>query len=147
MTATLVSPAAGGAPKWAQHDYEYGISDSASQLYRHAADARRHFDEALSHRERTVEEQFTLLARRWEDATAHLSSSTALFMHPAYQHIIGLGRAALPSLLRDLAATGNHWFWALRAISGENPVPREDQGDVDRMTNAWLAWGMANGLL
>lgn len=44
-------------------------------------------------------------------------------MHPAYQQIIGMGEKALPLILRDLRdrPTG-HWFWALNAITGEEPT-------------------------
>lgn len=93
-----------------------------------------------------VEEEFRELAATWRRETEHLSS-TSVFTHPAYQRIIGLGSKAVPFILRDLASTGAQWFWALRAITGENPVRPEDTGDVRRMTEAWLAWGETRALL
>lgn len=87
------------------------------------------------------------LAERWREETEFSSSVTALFMHPAYQEIIGLGRDVLPFIIQDLAVTGSNWFWALRAISGENPVPPEERGQVDRMTARWLEWGHMHGYL
>jgi hypothetical protein len=48
-------------------------------------------------------------------------------------------------MLADLRDTGSHWFWALREITGENPVAPEDRGYVDRMIQAWLAWGRERG--
>ena len=92
-----------------------------------------------------LEEEFRNLAAQWREETEHLSSTDA-FTHPAYQRIIGLGRDVVPLILRDLAATGAHWFWALRAITGENPVGEEDAGYVRRMTQAWLEWGRREGL-
>lgn len=89
---------------------------------------------------------FSELARRWKAETEHLSSA-AIFAHPAYQQIIGLGPDAIPLLLHDLQQTGAHWFWALRAITGENPVPREDAGYVGRMADAWIDWGARRGLV
>lgn len=68
-------------------------------------------------------------------------------MHPAYQQIIGMGPEVVPLLLRDLAETESHWFWALRVITNDNPVPPEHRGRVDRMISAWLSWGMRNNLL
>jgi hypothetical protein len=38
-----------------------------------------------------------------------------------------------------------HWFWALVAITGENPVPLAVQGHVTAMTDAWLKWSRENG--
>ena len=66
-------------------------------------------------------------------------------MHPAYQQIVGMGRSAVPFILKELANGPGHWFWALRAISGEDPVSPKDRGDVLKMTNAWLVWGARNG--
>lgn len=108
-----------------------------------AAAARQHFQQPLSDRAPGVEEWFRALADQWHEETDYLSG-TAVFMHPAYQQIVGMGPAVLPLLLRDLAETESHWFWALRVITNENPVPPEHRGRVDRMISAWLSWGMRN---
>jgi hypothetical protein len=92
-----------------------------------------------------LEEQFRWLADEWERAVAHQSSSRLRYEHPAYRAIIRLGRPAVPLLLRDLKATGRHWFAALRAITGTNPVPPEAAGKVGDMTDAWLRWGVEQG--
>jgi len=90
---------------------------------------------------------FEELALAWSSGTAHLSSPTALVQHPAYRQIIGLGPAVLPLMLRDLAENGRFWFPALNAITGENPIPEDAAGDVERMTEAWIGWGRANDLI
>jgi hypothetical protein len=94
-----------------------------------------------------IEQAFQELAGQWQEETAHLSSQTQIAMHPAYQRIIGLGPVALPLIFRDLERKSNFWFWALRALTGENPVKSEDQGRVGRMTEAWLAFGRERGYL
>ena len=38
------------------------------------------------------------------------------------------------------------WFYALRAITGDNPVTNQIAGDVKKMTEAWVAWGRKRGL-
>jgi hypothetical protein len=91
--------------------------------------------------------RFRVLAERWREDTRFASSATSMFMHPAYQEIIGMGRDALPFILTDLAETRSHWFWALRAITGVDPVSPEDRGYVGRMADRWLEWGHAEGLL
>lgn len=68
-------------------------------------------------------------------------------MDPAYQSIIGMGPDALPFLLEELRENSGHWFWALKAISGVDPVAPRDRGSVSRMKKAWLDWGLAKGLL
>jgi hypothetical protein len=85
-----------------------------------------------------LQRTFSALADEWRRETAPLSSVTSLVLHPAYQRIIGMGRAALPLILAELSRQPDHWFWALRAITGENPVTEEDAGDLRRMRDAWL---------
>ena len=70
---------------------------------------------------------------------------TAMAMHPTYQQIIGMGEPALPLIFQDLRREPDHWFWALGAITGENPVPDAHAGDLDAMTHDWLSWGEAHG--
>lgn len=94
-----------------------------------------------------LEERFRTLATTWHAETDHLSSTTERVLHPSYQQIIGLGPSAVPFLLRDLAETRSHWFWALRAITGEDPVNQDDAGNIRKMTEAWLEWGRRKGYL
>jgi hypothetical protein len=94
-----------------------------------------------------VAEQFKTLAEQWKTATALLSSTTAMVAHPAYQAIVGLGPPVVPLLLRDLEQEPVHWFEALQAISGANPVPPEHWGNIPAMAADWLAWGRQRGLI
>jgi hypothetical protein len=90
---------------------------------------------------------FDELALSWSTDTAHLSSPIKLMKHPAYQRIIALGAPVLPLILRDLSENGRFWFPALNAITGENLVPDDAAGDIERMTSAWIEWGRVNGLI
>lgn len=90
---------------------------------------------------------FRRLRDQWESETAHLSSVTKIILHPAYQRIIGLGPSVVPLLLREIEGEPRDWFWALSAITGRQPVPPEDAGNLRRMAEAWLAWGRANNLI
>ena len=94
---------------------------------------------------RQLATQFRQLAERGWSETRFLSSPTAIATHPAYQRIIGLGPQVIPLILTEMATTPGQWFWALAALTGENPVADSDRGDVAAMTAAWLAWGRANG--
>ena len=85
--------------------------------------------------------RFERLAAEWKHETAHLSSLSMIAEHRAYQEIMGMGKEAIPLILRDLKDSPAQWFWALRSITGESPVRPEDRGDVYAMTAAWLDWG------
>lgn len=93
----------------------------------------------------TVEHRFEQLAQQWKAETALLSDLSKKSMHPAYQRIIGMGQDALPLLLKELESHPSHWFWALRSITGANPVKPENRGRIKRMAQDWLAWGRDHG--
>ncbi len=93
----------------------------------------------------TRKRQFADLAQEWRNATAFTSSATAMAMHPAYQQIIGMGDAALPLIFQELRREPDHWFWALKAITGEDPVAESDRGKIDKMTTAWVNWADQQG--
>lgn len=103
----------------------------------------RHTAEAPS--TESLEERFQRLAAAWHQAVAHHSSSRIRDNHPAYQEIIRMGTAVVPLLLQDLATNRRHWFTALAVITGADPVPPEDAGNISRMTEAWLRWGREHG--
>ena len=88
-----------------------------------------------------VARQFEALAAQWKTATAFTSSATAMVAHPAYQAIIALGPPVVPLLLQELEREPAHWFEALRAITGEDPVARDDWGKMSAMAAAWVKWG------
>jgi hypothetical protein len=102
----------------------------------------------LAARRRRNALKFQALAKEWKAQHGAMSSITEMSMLPAYQRIIGLGEDAIPMILQQLKAEGNEpdqWFWALRAIAGENPVAPEDQGDFLKMAQAWVRWGEGAG--
>lgn len=94
-----------------------------------------------------VESTFRALAQEWKDGCRLTSSTSAMVAHPAYQAIIALGQPAVPLLLQELEREPAHWFEALRAITGEDPVSRDDWGNIPAMTATWLAWGRSRNLL
>ena len=106
-----------------------------------------HFFSPATHSDETLEEKFVRLAQQWKQDTAFTSSVHKMSMHPSYQQIIGTGKPAIPLILEELRREPGHWFWALHAITGIDVIPPCDRGDIPKMTEAWLAWGRANGFL
>ena len=89
--------------------------------------------------------QFAELVASWRAETAGLSSPRAIAGHPAYQRIIELGEPAIPLILQDMKENGGWWYPALRALTGENPVPESARGNPPLNDEAWLQWGLDNG--
>jgi len=91
-------------------------------------------------------QRFQHLAKIWREECAHLSSIREMVLHSAYQQIVGMGPSALPFIFAELERKPDHWFWALRAITGEDPVPSEHRGNVAQMARDWLQWASKRGI-
>lgn len=122
-----------------------GSSPQADELSSDLREVRERLESAASAIRDETRRRFEALSRRWREETRWCSSTTEIAIHPAYQAIIGIGSAALPMILTELRRGADYWFWALKAISNEDPVPPADRGDVARMRAAWLNWGVKKG--
>lgn len=96
--------------------------------------------------ETNVRERFEQMRNAWKEQSQYLSNSAQMAMLWPYQRIIGMGTAVVPLILAELRREADHWFWALEAITGENPVPADCAGNVPAAADAWLRWGRQNGL-
>jgi hypothetical protein len=93
----------------------------------------------------TVEERFRRLEATWQADVRFSSSSTEWKSHPAFQEILSMGEAVVPLMLRDLEQAPHFWVWALPRITGADPVPVADRGNIARMSEVWLRWGKEHG--
>src|SRR5262245_66656210 len=85
--------------------------------------------------------RFGELATQWKRERGPHSSSARLAEHPAYQAIIALGPAVVPLLLRELEREPDHWFRALHALTGANPVPEASRANGRTRAQAWITGG------
>lgn len=92
-------------------------------------------------------QKFTKLAKKWKRETINVSSIQQMVLHPCYQEIIAMGPRAIPLILNQLKREPDFWFWALRALTREDPVTEDIQGDLIEMTKAWLDWGSKHAYL
>lgn len=104
-------------------------------------------ESATSHSRQQTElaTTFYQLVEQWKTETRGISSTEQLSLHPAYQQIIGMGPNVIPLLLRELENNSGRWFWALKAISREEPVTPEQRGKTQEMIEIWLNWGREKG--
>ena len=96
---------------------------------------------------RNIEEEFYSNVVKWKADIEIASSMHDVVLNKAYQRIIGLGPTVIPLILKDLKNYGGLWFWALSALTGENPVKQVDAGRIRKMRETWLAWGAKKGYL
>jgi hypothetical protein len=73
-------------------------------------------------------------------------------LYPAYRdpprvpadHWVGTACGAFAITGSGKARSGR-WFWALKSITREDPVPAGDRGSTPKMVDAWLSWGKQKG--
>jgi len=90
------------------------------------------------------EQKFNMLASTWERNTRMMSSSSDMFLNESYLNIIGMGEKALPFIFLEMQKEPNHWFLALKSITGVDPVLPVDRGNIAKMTETWIKWGKDN---
>ena len=90
-----------------------------------------------------IAEKFHALARVWSDYNA--GRSVTEYQHAAYLQVIGMGRDAVPFLLREIARGNGNWLLALKYITGAVVTNPEMRGDFDAIRRSWNDWGIANG--
>lgn len=95
-----------------------------------------------------TEQKFRELVAQWEEGIRCYPSNRDKTEHPAYREIVGMGKDAIPHLLRLVEDTPRHEFMAaLHEITGENPVREADAGNLRQMASAWIRWGEREGYL
>lgn len=127
----------------------YALAAVDRSLYHVAMEMERaceHYYAPLSRQAPDTAARFRELVTQWRADVQMLSSSTDIAMHPAYQRIIAMGSEVLPMILRELERSLDHWFWALRAITGINPVPPAHRGRRKEMVTDWLRWARERGI-
>ena len=123
------------------------LSDESKEIHKESERSAVHYFIPISRQEADCLIKFQELKAIWNADTAILSSITEIAMHPAYQQIIGMGRNAIPLILAEMKETPGHWFWALKSITGEDPVLPKQRGRIKEMTEAWINWGRAQGYI
>ena len=112
-----------------------GAAASEDYLRGHLADRIRPIDSAQPETptKDTLSEKFLRLRERWGQETAFTSSPRDLFLHSAYQQIIGLGPQAVPHVMSALRDDPGLWLWALHAMTGANPIPDDFDGGTQQV--------------
>jgi hypothetical protein len=123
------------------------LSNESREIHKESKRFAKHYLMPMSRQDIDCLTKFCDLKYQWEADTAKLSSITEIAMHPAYQQIIGMGQDAIPLILAEMKRKPGHWFWALKSITGDDPVLPAQRGRVKEMTKAWLNWGVEQGYI
>lgn len=98
----------------------------------------------------TIKSYFLNLVQDWHTERGPTSSPVAMINCPSYKKIIAMGDTVVPFIIDDLrnnASNPDFWFTALQEITGVDPIPLEDHGDMKAMAQVWINWGERNGWL
>ena len=90
------------------------------------------------------QEKFDKLVANWKSETSFNSSLSGKIINPHYLRIIGMGRTAVPLIIQELRENPDHFFVALVSITGEDPVPEADKGNISKMAATWINWAESN---
>lgn len=97
---------------------------------------------------RSERQEFERHVSKWKLETGHLSVLAKRTSHESHLRIIALAaksREILRLLLLELQSEPDHWFTALRAATGEDPV--QEDCDFDQAVEAWMNWARARSIL
>lgn len=123
--------------------YLTGESSESNKIIGELGNVLTHFYQPVS--QENNEERFYNLSATWKYEKTFISSIESIVLHPAYQQIIGMGSKVLPYIFKELNNSIDHWFWALKTITGQDPVSPSDRGDMEKMKLAWMNWATTNG--
>ena len=121
-----------------------GVGDDAVALAKCFIDATIHYRFPIT-RETTVE-KFQSLVNEWKNDTQLMSSTTGMILHKAYQEIIGMGPVVIPLIVRELEKTPDHWFAALKALTGIDPRCSHRSWEVGSNGQRVVGVGSRSGL-
>ena len=149
MSTTIVVQSPMAPPSLAEWGKRWHLSESPEQQepedvgwsFETPAEVAYQYD--LFERHGVESEEFQELVEGWHIERGTRSSTTEIVLCAAYQAIIGMGPRAIPLILAQMEAEGEHpdqWFWALQVLTKADPVKEEDEGNFRKMARAWLEW-------
>jgi len=97
-----------------------------------------------------LEQIFRTLTQNWHIQTKAHSSISRKVKNIYYKTIIALGqgdRQIVTLILKELQKKPDHWFQALEEITQEDPIRKDDFGNMETMRNRWIEWGKKNNYL
>lgn len=95
----------------------------------------------------TLTTVFHDLLGKWKEDTRFCSSMREIIGNEHYRAIIALGPDVVPVILEHLEQEPEHLSSALLELTGENPLRPEHAGNIRALSETWVRWGRARGLV
>jgi len=84
--------------------------------------------------------KFDRLHKIWNTETLLSSSVSEMRRAESYKSILEMGSHAIPLIIHELSVRPSLIFIALSELTGEDPVPASDKGNVKNASMAWIEW-------
>jgi hypothetical protein len=88
---------------------------------------------------------FYAVLHRWERETAFVSDPDEITAHPSFAALVANAELMLPQIVEELRVKPSLLVWVLDDALGTRPYNDRDIGNIEAMTNAWIAWAERNG--
>lgn len=92
------------------------------------------------------EDKFYRLADEWESETRNRSSQNRIANHPKVREIVAMGADVVPLIIARMKTRPWFWFSSLTELTGDQPITHDMRGNMQKMTEAWITWGLRNRL-
>ena len=88
---------------------------------------------------------FYAVLNRWQSETSLLSDPDKITSHPSFRALVKNAEVVTPLIIEEIKRYPSFLVWVLDDAYGEAPYAPDEVGDIDAMTEAWIAWAENNG--
>ncbi len=124
---------------------DLGMSPESHSAIQKLKSISSHYYFPVSRHNNLVTEFYNLYFQ-WKQEVKYASTTLEICMNPNYQKIIGMGEKVLPLLFFEIENRPDHWLWALKAITGADPIQPKSRGKLKEMCRDWLVWAKQQDL-
>jgi hypothetical protein len=88
---------------------------------------------------------FYAVLRRWQSETAFASDPDVITSHPSYSALVNQAQNVIDLMIVELKKGPSLLVWVLEDAFHERPFSDSSVGDIQEMTEGWIAWAERNG--
>ena len=88
---------------------------------------------------------FFAVLHRWRQETAFESNADVITSHVSYRALVENADAVTPLIVEELRRNPSKLVWVLEDAFKITPYDPENAGDIEAMSESWIAWAEKNG--